>query len=63
MTFFLGLVVKVTFSFKPLGIEKIELFSKETEHNENLRYESLIVADPKYVQISSLFVLKINRRE
>ena len=42
-------VVKVTFSFKPLGIEKIEPFSRGTENNQNLRYESLIVVTNMYI--------------
>ena len=40
-------MVKVAFSFKSKRIETLELFSQGTENCQNLRYESLIIADPK----------------
>ena len=46
-------MVKVAFSFKSQGIEKIP------EECQNLRYESLITIDAKYIEISSLAVLSI----
>ena len=35
-------------------------FSQGSENCQNLRYESLIIADLKYIEISSLAVLNIN---
>ena len=52
-------MVKVTFSFKSKGIEEIELFFEGIEERQNLRYECLIIIDPKYIKISSLAVLNI----
>ena len=52
-------MVQVTFSFKSKGIEEIELFFQGTEECQNLRYECLIIIDPKYIEISSLAVLNI----
>ena len=52
-------MVKITFSFKSKGIEEIELFFQGTEECQNLRYECLIIIDPKYIEISSLAVLNI----
>ena len=50
---------KVAFSFKFQRIEKIELFSQGTDECKNVRYESQIIVVPKYIEISSLAVLKI----
>ena len=52
-------VVQVTFSIKSEGIEEIELFFQGTKECQNLRYEGLIIIDPKYIEISSLAVLNI----
>ena len=41
------------------GFNKNEPFSQRTEECHNLRYESLIIADPKYIEISTLAVLNI----
>ena len=56
---FLCFVVKVAFKFKSQGTEKIEIFSQGTKERQNLRYESLIIIDPKNEEISSLAVLNI----
>ena len=48
-------MVKVAFTFKLQGIQKIELYC------QNLRYESLIVVDPKYIENSNLSVLNIKQ--
>ena len=42
-------MVKFALSFKSQGIENIELFSQGTEDSQNLKCESLIFIDPKYV--------------
>ena len=52
-------MVQVTYSFKSKGIEEIELFFQGTEECQNVRYECLIIIDPKYTEISSLAVLNI----
>ena len=52
-------MVQVTFSFKFKGTEEIELFFQRSEECQNLRYECLIIIDPKYIDISSLAVLNI----
>ena len=55
-------MVQVAFNFKSQGIENIELFYQGTNDCQNLRYEILIIVDPKYVEISGLAVLnKLNR--
>ena len=41
-------MIKVAFSFKSQGTEKIELFSEGTDGSIDLKYESLISADYKY---------------
>ena len=46
-------------SFKSQEIEKIELFSQGTDECQNLRYECLIIVDPKYIEISILALLNI----
>ena len=53
-------MVKVCFSFKSQLIERSELFSQGTEDCQSLGYESLIIVDRKYVEISGLVVLNIN---
>ena len=52
-------MVKVAFSFKSRGIEKIELSSQVTEDLQNLKYEILSIIDPKYIEISCLSVVNI----
>ena len=52
-------MVKVALSFKSQGIKKIELFSQGAKDCQNLRYESLIIVDPKYIKVFSLAVLNI----
>ena len=37
----------------------MELFSQRTEECQNLKYECLIIVDPKYIEVSSLAVLNI----
>ena len=41
-------MIKVAFSFKFQGTEKVKLFSQVTDSSINLRYESLIAVDNKY---------------
>ena len=36
----------------PKGI-KTELYSQGTDERQNLRYEGLIIVDPKYIEIST----------
>ena len=43
-------MVRVAFGFKPQGIEKI--FSQGTNDCHNLKYASLIIVDPRYIEIS-----------
>ena len=51
--------MKVAFSFKSQGTEKINLFSQGTADCQNLIYVSLIIVDPKYTKICKLIVLNI----
>ena len=44
-------MVKVDFVSNPKGLKKIELFFQATEDCKNLRYEGLIIVDPKYIKI------------
>ena len=46
-------MVKIVLRFKSQGIEIIELFSQGTEGCQNLRYESLIIVDPKCIKFQS----------
>ena len=43
----------------PKGLKKVNFFSQGTGKCQNLRYECLIIVDPKYIVISSLAVLNI----
>ena len=52
-------MVKVAFSFKSQGTEKIKLFSQGTEKCQNLRNGSLIIIDPKYIEILNVAVFNI----
>ena len=52
-------MVQVTFSFKSKGVEEIELFFQGTEECQHLRYECLIIIDPKYIEVSCFAVLNI----
>ena len=52
-------MAKVAYSFKSQRIEKIKLFSQETENCQNLGYESLIIIRLKYIEISRLAIWKI----
>ena len=54
-----GFMVKIALVFKSQGIEKIDLFSQGTENCQNLRHESLIIVNPKYIEIFSLSVLNV----
>ena len=51
---------KLLLAFKSQGTEKIDLFSKGAENCQNLTYESLIIVDPKSIEISSLILGIIN---
>ena len=51
--FFGGFIVKVTFSFKSQGIEKLD------RELQNLRFESLITVDPKCKKNQFFAVLNI----
>ena len=44
-------MIKVTFSFKSQGTEKIKFFFQGSDGSINLRYESLITVDYKYTEI------------
>ena len=52
-------MVKVSLRLKSQGIEKIELFSQGTKSCQTLKYDSLIIVNPKYIKIPSLAVLNI----
>ena len=51
-------MVKVAVRRKSQGIEKNKLFFQGSEKCQNLRYESLIVVDPKYIDIASLYCIE-----
>ena len=46
-------------NFNSQVTEKFELFSKGTYDSQNLRYETVIIADYEYVKISSIAVMDI----
>ena len=50
-------MVKVALASNSKGLTKIKLFSQGAEACQNLRYKSLIIVDPEYVEISDLDVL------
>ena len=59
--YFGGFVVKVAYSFKSQGSQKIELWPQGTDDCQNLRYETLIIVDFKYIEVSSLTVLNLKQ--
>ena len=44
-------MIKVAFSFKSQGTEKIDLFSQGIDGSKNLRYKSLMTVDYKYKEM------------
>ena len=54
-------MVKLLLASNPKGLKK-GFYSQGTEDCQNLRYEGLIISDPKYIAISSLTVLNIKQR-
>ena len=55
-------MIKVTFSFKSQGMEKIELFSQGTRDSIHRRHESLITIDYKYtkqIKLLAFFNVKL----
>ena len=46
-------MIRHSLKVKPQGTEKIDVFPKGTDDFKNLRYETLYIADYKYVNISS----------
>ena len=56
---------KVALNFKSRGTEKFELFSQGTYNFQNLRNETLVIADYEYAKIFSfaLFDMKLWLRE
>ena len=54
---FCSFQIKLVLNFKSQGTEKFELFSQETYCFQNLRYETLVIADYEYVKISRIAVM------
>ena len=52
-------MIKVAFSFKSQGTEKIQLSSQGADGSINLRYESLITVDYKYKEIQYFAFLDV----
>ena len=52
-------MIRISLNFKFQGTEKMDVFSQGTNDLKNLRYETLYIADYKYVNISSFAVLDI----
>ena len=52
-------MIRISLNVKSQGTEKIDVFSQGTDDIKKLRYETLYVADYKYVNISSYAVLDI----
>ena len=51
--------IKITLNFKSQGTEKFEPLSQGTYDSQNVRYETLVIADYKYVKISRIDVMDV----
>ena len=59
---FCSFQIKIALNFKSQGTEKLELFFQGTYDSQNLRYETLVIADYEYVKISRIAVMDIKLR-
>ena len=59
---FCSFQIKIALNFKSQGTEKLELFFQGTYDSQNLRYETLAIADYEYVKISRIAVMDIKLR-
>ena len=50
-------MIRISLNVKSKGTEKIDVFHQRTDDFKNLRYETLYIADYKYVNISGFAAL------
>ena len=57
---FCSFQIKIALNFKSQGTEKFELFSQGSYNLENLRNETLVIADYEYAKVFSFAMFDMN---